>query len=62
MCEASAFIVTGNKQELLMEAVDTIESEADQLRLKSIFGEQKMIKGKIHSLSLVDHKIFIVRD
>jgi predicted RNA-binding protein len=44
---------------LLMEAVDTVEPEGDGVKLISIFGEQKFVKGRIHSLALVDHNIFI---
>jgi len=43
-----------------MEAVDTVEPEDDGLKLINIFGEQKFFAAKIHSLSLVDHKVFLV--
>ncbi|CCK81844.1 MULTISPECIES: CooT family nickel-binding protein [Desulfobacula] len=62
MCEANAYLL-GNDGEsdetLLMEAVDKIEPDEDGIRLVSIFGEQKFIKGHVHSLSLVDHKVYI---
>ena len=59
MCEASAYFIDGEKQELIMEAVDSVEPEDDGYKLVNIFGEQKFIKGTIYSLSLVDHKIFL---
>jgi predicted RNA-binding protein len=59
MCEASAYIINGDKQELVMEAVDSVEPEDGGYKLVNIFGEQKFIKGTIYSLSLVDHKIYI---
>ncbi len=60
MCEANAYLVDKSGQEsLLLEAVDKVEPEDEGIRLVSIFGEQKFIKGKIDSLSLVDHKVFI---
>lgn len=59
MCEANAYLLEADKETLLMEAVDKIEPDEDGIRLVSIFGEQKFIKGHIHSLSLVDHKVFI---
>lgn len=58
MCEASAYMIDGNKEELIMEAVDSVEPEEDGFRLVNIFGEQKFVRGSIHSLSLVDHKVF----
>lgn len=59
MCEASAYIMESEKEVLVMEAVDRVEPEEDGVRLVSIFGDQKFIKGSIHSLSLVDHKVYI---
>jgi len=60
MCEATAYLVKGEIEEIIMEAVDTVEPEGDGLRLVNIFGEQKFLKAKIHSLFLVDHKIFLI--
>lgn len=59
MCEASAYVIDGEHQELIMESVDSVEPEAGGYKLVNIFGEQKFIKGTIYSLSLVDHKIFL---
>ncbi len=59
MCEANAYLIEEKGKKLIMEAVDTVEPENDGVRLISIFGDQKFIKGSIHSLSLVEHNIFI---
>ncbi len=59
MCEASAYLLEDDKESLLMEAVDKVEPDEKGIRLVSIFGEQKYIKGHIHALSLVDHKVYI---
>ncbi len=59
MCEANAYLLENKTEILLMEAVDRVEPDDDGILLVSIFGEQKFIKGHIHSLSLVDHKVFI---
>ena len=59
MCEANAYLIKGQEEELVMESVDTVEPEEDGIRLINIFGEQKYLKAKIHSLFLVDHKIFL---
>jgi predicted RNA-binding protein len=58
MCEANAFFVRGSAEELLLESVDLVEPEDEgQIRLVNIFGEQKIIKGKLKSMNLVNHKI-----
>ncbi len=59
MCESNAYIVEENEEKLIMEAVDTVEPEEDGIKLTSIFGDQKFVKARIHSLSLVDHKVFL---
>ncbi len=60
MCEAAAYILKDGQEELLLADVDLIEPDGENLRLVSIFGEQKIIKAAIHSLSLVNHKVFLV--
>ena len=62
MCEASAYLIQGDQSKLIMEAVDTIEPEEDGIRLINIFGEQKFLKARIHSLSLVENKVFLRQD
>lgn len=58
MCEASAYMVTEDQEELLMEAVDIVAPEKDDAwRLVDIFGNQKTVKGRIKGLELVDHRI-----
>jgi predicted RNA-binding protein len=59
MCEANAYLIDGEKTDLIMEAVDKIEPEQDGLRLINIFGDQKFIKARIHALCLVDHKVLL---
>jgi len=61
MCEANAYFVDQNEEQLIMEAVDTVEPEEDGIKLTNIFGDQKFVKARIHSLSLVDHKVFLIK-
>jgi predicted RNA-binding protein len=58
MCEANAFIFKNCEEKLLLESVDLVEPEEEgQIRLVNIFGEQKIIKGKLKSMNLANHKI-----
>ena len=59
MCEASAYLMKEGQEELLLESVDTLENQGDEISMVNIFGEQKRIKARIRSLSLVDHKIIL---
>jgi predicted RNA-binding protein len=60
MCEANAYWLKDGQEELLMTEVDKIEPDGDDLRLVSIFGEQKVVRASIHSLNLINHKIMLV--
>jgi predicted RNA-binding protein len=59
MCEANAYLIEDKETKLIMEAVETVEPEGDRIKLVSIFGDQKIIKARIHSLSLVENKIYL---
>ena len=59
MCEANAYFLKDGKEELILEAVDKVENEGDRIKIENIFGEQKVVLGRIRSMSLVDHKILI---
>ena len=61
MCEADAYIVEKDGEQLLMKSVDKIEPEDGGLRLVNIYGEQRFIEANIHTLSLVEHKIILKR-
>lgn len=58
MCEANAYALKNGREDLIMESVDRIEpQEEGKFLLQSIFGEQKVICGRIKSMNLVDHRI-----
>lgn len=59
MCEASAFILKDGEEELLLESVDEMENENGEINMVNIFGEQKRLRARIKSLSLVDHRIVL---
>ena len=58
MCEANAYIRREGKETLVMESVDLVEPlDSRRYLLKSIFGEQKTVTGRLTLMSLVDHRI-----
>ncbi len=58
MCEANAYIFRDNKEELILKSVDLVTPQDDgRFLLVDIFGTQKIIKGKLKQMNLVDHKI-----
>ncbi|MEW6381245.1 MAG: CooT family nickel-binding protein [bacterium] len=62
MCEANAYIDHEGKEELYMESVDVIKPEAEnKLLIMNIFGDQKILQGRIKRISLLNHKILLER-
>jgi predicted RNA-binding protein len=59
MCEAAAFLVSDKAEELILEAVEVVETADDRVRLVNIFGEEKFVKARVKSFSLVNHKIVL---
>jgi predicted RNA-binding protein len=59
MCEAHAFLLNNNKEEMILENVDQVDVEGDEVKLVNIFGEQKIIKARIKSFSVAKNKIVL---
>jgi predicted RNA-binding protein len=58
MCEANAYILREDKEELILNSVDLVKPQEDGgFLLVDIFGTQKVIKCKLKEMNLVDHKI-----
>jgi len=63
MCEANAYVIRDGREELLLEAVDVVEPrESGGFRLVDIFGSQKMIRGHLKEMNLVNHRILFEED
>jgi predicted RNA-binding protein len=57
MCDSSAYLLKKGQESLLLEHIDFFESSENEIRLVDIFGEEKKVKAKLKSLSLLEHKI-----
>lgn len=59
MCEANAFWVKDGKEAPVFEGVDRLEEHNGQVKLVNLYGEERIIKARVKSFSLVDHKIIL---
>jgi predicted RNA-binding protein len=59
MCEAHAFILKNDKEEMLLENVDQVDVEGDEVRIVNIFGEQKIVKARIKGYYGTKNKILL---
>ena len=57
MCEANAFVLIDGKEEKLLENVDLVSLEGDNVKLVSIFGEQKTLKARLKQYNNTEGKI-----
>jgi predicted RNA-binding protein len=59
MCEAHAFVLQDDREVKLLESVDELEIQGDEIRMINIFGEQKIIKGRLKSYNNSERKILL---
>jgi predicted RNA-binding protein len=59
MCEAAVYFIKDEEEELIIESVDCLKSEEGRIRLVNLFGEERIVRGRIKALSLVNHKILL---
>lgn len=60
MCEANVYVLDeqGNEK-LLLESVDKIIPSGEDIYLENIYSERKMIRAKIKTMALVDHRVVL---
>jgi len=59
MCEAHAFVLRGDREVKLLESVDELEVRGDEIRMVNIFGEQKIIRGRLRQYNNSERKILL---
>lgn len=59
MCEANAYLKSGETETLFMESVDVIEPHDNGLKLIDIFGKQMFVQAKIINMNLLNHRIIL---
>ena len=57
MCEAHAFVLKNGNEEMILENVDLVSLEGDEVKLVSIFGEQKTLKARLRLYNNTERKI-----
>jgi predicted RNA-binding protein len=59
MCESTAYILKEGQEKIVLENVDFLENGDEQVKLVDLFGEEKILRARVKTLSLVDHKIVL---
>lgn len=59
MCESNAYIIRNGKEELVMESVGLLKPQNDSVVLRSIFGEEKVVRARLIEMNLTGHRIVL---
>jgi predicted RNA-binding protein len=62
MCEANAYLIKGDEEELFMESVDILRPEGKGVYIQDIYGAQSWLKAHIKEMNLVQHRIVLEED
>ena len=57
MCESKVFLASAEGEELVMEDVTSIRPEGEGYRLVNLFGEEKLVRGRIKAIDLLKHRV-----
>jgi len=59
MCDSNAYLIHGDKEELLMESLDFLRQDEDSVLLRDIFGEEKTIQGRLKEIHLSKQRVVL---
>ncbi|MCF8144909.1 MAG: CooT family nickel-binding protein [Deltaproteobacteria bacterium] len=59
MCESTAYLLKDAREEMVFEDIESLENSGGEIKMISIFGEEKTIRARPRRFSLVDHKIVL---
>ena len=59
MCQTAVYVVHEGKEELVLQDVVNITPEGATLKLVNLFGEEKVLEGRIRQIDLLSHRIIV---
>ena len=59
MCLSNAYVKSNGERELLMEQVTSVDITGDKLVLKTLFGEQIEMVGKLRQVDFIANAIIL---
>jgi len=61
VCDLKAYGIKNGREELLLESVNLVLAEGDEVVLRSLFGEEKRVRGAVKEVSLARNRIVVER-
>ena len=62
MCESNAFLRRGDGEEVLLREVTLLEPIDGGYRLRSLFGEEAVVRARLEEVNLLKHRITFVEE
>ncbi len=59
MCDLKAYVRKQDKEELVLEAVNQVQTEGDEVVLRNLFGEEKRVRAGIREISLKTSRLVL---
>lgn len=59
MCQTVAYVVEDGREVTVLQDVVSVVPVADTIRMVNLFGEEKMVRGRIKQIDLLAHRILI---
>lgn len=59
MCESTAFLIEGNSRKKVAENISIAFTDRDEVVLRTVFGDEVRVKGRISKVDAERHEIVI---
>ncbi len=59
MCELKAYVRKGEKEELVLEAVNNVRTEGEEVVVRNLFGEEKRFRAMVSEVSLSRNRVVL---
>lgn len=59
MCDLKAYIRNNDRDELVLESVNSIRTEGGEVVLRNLFGEEKRVRGEVREVSLTKNHVIL---
>ncbi len=62
MCELHAYLVGGDKEELVVQNVEAVESKGKELLIRDIFGYLYSVTARLSGIDMAAQRIVLIAD
>ncbi len=62
MCETNAYLMKGDKEELLIDSVILLRPEDGKIYLRNLLGKELSIQAAIKEINFLDHRLVLTVD